>query len=539
MNNDSGQSVSVWMATAQVDTQPMLHMHEITDADVCVVGAGIAGLSVAYFLAGAGKSVIVLEDGPIGGGETGRTTAHLSNALDDRYFELERLHGAEGARLAADSHTAAIDTIERIVFDEGIDCDFSRLDGYLFVPPDQSTDELDRELAAAHRAGLDDVVKIDRAPFTAFTTGPCLKFPRQAQLHALKYLRGLAAAVTRREGRIFTNTHASEFHGGKDPYVKTRTGARVNCREIVVATNSPVNDRLVLHGKQVAYRSYVIGARVPRGSVPAGLYWDTADPYHYARLAADTSPDFEILIVGGEDHRTGEKDDAASRYAALEAWTREHFAGIESIVYRWSGQILEPVDALAFIGRNPADARNVYVATGDSGHGMTHGTIAGLLITDLILGRENPWAKLYDPSRKRLGAAWELVKHGASTAVHYAEHLTGGDIKSIDQLAPGSGAVVRRGLSKIAVFRDDAGKLHECSARCSHLGCIVHWNQNEKSWDCPCHGSRFDPYGAVMNGPALTPLARVGEARDEKHGFTKARTQAPDPDIDQRNRGAS
>ena len=216
MNNDSGSSVSLWMSTAQVDNQSMLKKDEIADADVCVIGAGISGLSIAYFLLAEGKSVVVLEDGPIGGGETSRTTAHLSNALDDRYFEIERLHGQEGARLAAGSHTAAIDTIERIVKKEQISCDFTRLDGYLFVPSGESTEVLDRELAAADRAGVGGVVKLDRAPLKDFDTGPCLKFPEQAQLHALKYLRGLAEAVLKRGGRIFTSTHASEFHPGKD-----------------------------------------------------------------------------------------------------------------------------------------------------------------------------------------------------------------------------------------------------------------------------------------------------------------------------------
>lgn len=509
MNNDSGSSVSLWMATAQIETQPMLKMGEVTDADVCIVGAGIAGLSVAYLLLTSGQSVVVLDDGPIGGGETGRTTAHLSNALDDRYYEIERLHGRDGARLAADSHTAAIDTVERIVLTEDIDCDFERLDGYLFVPPGESQSELDKELAAAHRAGIDDVVKVDRAPLPDFDTGPCLKFPGQAQLHALKYLGGLAKAVVELGGRIFTSTHASEFHGGVAAHVKTRSGARVSCRHIVVATNTPVNDRVVMHSKQAAYRSYVIGGRIRTGTVPKALYWDTADPYHYVRLAPGESADYQILIVGGEDHKTGQEDDAEKRYAALEKWTRERFPSLESVAYRWSGQIMEPIDAMAFIGPNPADNANVYIVTGDSGHGMTHGTIAGLLITDLILKRENVWARLYEPARKRLGAAWEFAKEGANIAVQYADYLKGGDVSSRDKIQPGAGAVVRHGLSKIAVFRDSEGVLHECSAICSHLGCVVHWNHDERSWDCPCHGSRFDPYGKVMNGPALEPLARL------------------------------
>lgn len=509
MNNDSGSNVSLWVATGEVAEQPQLKMDDVADADVCVVGAGITGLSVAYTLLQHGKSVIVLDDGPVGGGETGRTTAHLSNALDDRYYNLERLHGAEGARLAAESHTAAIDTIERIVEKERIDCDFQRLDGYLFAAPGRPEDELERELTAARKAGLTQVERLPRAPLADFDTGPCLRFPNLAQFHAIRYLDGLVHAIKNMGGRFFTNTHVNEFHGGQGAYVKTRTGARVSAGAIVVATNSPVNNRVVMHLKQAAYRSYVIGARIPKGAVTAALFWDTGDPYHYVRLAPSDSPAYDYLIVGGEDHKTGQEDDAEVRYAALERWSRERFPAMGEVDYRWSGQVMEPVDGLAFIGKNPKDEANIYIATGDSGHGITHGTIAGLLLTDLILDRPNPWKEVYDPSRRRLGAAWEFTREGVNTFAQYKDHLTGGEVDSVDQIGPGTGAVMRRGVHKIAVFRDEQGKLHECSATCSHLAGIVHWNHDEQTWDCPCHGSRFDPYGKVLNGPAIGPLARA------------------------------
>jgi glycine/D-amino acid oxidase-like deaminating enzyme/nitrite reductase/ring-hydroxylating ferredoxin subunit len=511
MKSDSGSTTSVWMATAQ--PQGLSKLAEDVMADVCVVGAGISGMTTAYLLTREGKSVVVIEDGVVGGGETSRTTAHLSNALDDRYHHLEDLHGPEGARLAADSHTAAIDRIETIVNEESIACEFERLDGYLFAPPGDPTDELEREFEAARRAGLDGLEIVGRAPLDEFDTGPSLRFPRQAQFHPLEYLAGLSRAIERDGGRIYTGTHAEEIEGGESARVRTSAGSVVTCGALVVATNSPVNDRVVIHTKQAPYRSYVVGARVPRGAVPRALYWDTPDPYHYVRLSEDTaSTAHEILIVGGEDHKTGQAEDEEARFSRLEAWARERFPSIESVAFRWSGQVMEPVDGLAFIGPNPLDAPNVFIATGDSGHGMTHGTIAGMLLTDLILGRENRWATLYDPSRITLGAAGEFARENLNVAVQYTDLATPGEVASVDAIPPGSGAVMRRGVSKVAVYRDDAGTLHERSAICVHLGCVVRWNGLEKSWDCPCHGSRFDAYGKVLNGPAAGDLNPADEA---------------------------
>jgi glycine/D-amino acid oxidase-like deaminating enzyme/nitrite reductase/ring-hydroxylating ferredoxin subunit len=477
-----------------------------TTADVCVVGAGIAGLTIAYLLTQEGKRVVVVDDGPTAGGETCRTTAHLVTALDDRFYDLERLHGAEGARLAAQSHAAAIDRIERIVSDEAIACDFARVDGYLFAPPGDDLSELDKELEAAHRAGLTDVSGLARAPIDSFDTGPALHFPRQAQFHILKYLNGVAAAIKRRGGAIYNSTHATGFHGGTPGRVETDRGV-VTAGAIVVATNTPVNDRVAIHTKQAAYRTFVVGGRVARGSVPKILLWDTPDPYHYVRVQGSDTGDTDVLIVGGEDHKTGQEDDADERFARLEAWTRARFPQVQRFDFRWSGQVMEPVDALALIGRNPLDSDNVYIATGDSGNGMTHGTIAGLLITDLIMGRDNPWARLYDPSRKTLGAVTDFAKENLNVAAQYVDVVTPGEVDEVAQIGMGQGAILRRGATKRAVYRDDAGAVHERSAFCTHLGCVVHWNSTEKTWDCPCHGSRFQVDGHVVNGPAIKPLA--------------------------------
>lgn len=497
----SGESFPLWLEDAGAGEGPT-GLPRV--ADVVVVGAGMAGLSTAYHLLRAGRSVVVLDKGSIGSGETARTTAHLASALDDRFYVLERVHGPEGARLAAQSHAAAIDSIERAVRDERIACGFQRVDGYLFAGKGDSIDTLRREFSAARRAGL-DVAWLDRAPLP-FDTGPCLRFADQAQVEPIAYLQGLAETVRRLGGQICTGQHVERLTEGHPAIVHVQGGERVQCGAVVFATNTPINDTFAVHTKQAPYRTYVIGMQVAPGSVPRGLFWDTEDPYHYVRLAGD-----DLLLVGGEDHKVGQATRPEEHWQTLEAWTRERFPQGGPVRYRWSGQVQEPADGLAFIGRNPGRETNIFIATGDSGNGMTHGALAGMLLRDLICERENPWAALYAPSRKvsltHLSAAREFLRENVNVARHYTDWLLPGDRAARD-IPPGTGAVVRRGLRKIAVYVDEAGVRHECSATCPHLGCVVAWNSAERSWDCPCHGSRFDPYGRVLTGPATRDLER-------------------------------
>jgi glycine/D-amino acid oxidase-like deaminating enzyme/nitrite reductase/ring-hydroxylating ferredoxin subunit len=483
------------------------------EADVCVVGAGIAGLTTGYLLTLAGKSVVLVDDGPMASGMTQVTTAHLSNVIDDRFIGIESWHGERGAFLAAESHMAAINRIESIVNELKIDCDFARLNGYLFLAPGDDKELLDKELTAARRAGL-RAEMVARAPLE-FNTGPAIRFPDQGRFHPLKYLAALAEAIQHEGGRIFTNSHADRIEGGNEAMVEVGQHT-VRAGAIVVATNAPINDLVAIHTKQAPYMTYVLGARVPVGSVTDALYWDTLDTnYHYVRLqqmrADDADSDghdaYDLLIVGGEDHKTGQADDTALRHARLESWARARFPMIEDIEFTWGGQWMKTIDGLAFIGRNPLDADNVFVVTGDSGMGMTHGTIAGMLLTDLILGKQNPWATLYDPSRKPIRAAGAFAKENLNVAAQYVDWVTPGEVDSAREIEPGCGAVLRRGMSKVAVYRDEDGHAHELSAVCPHLGCIVHWNSAENTWDCPCHGSRFDKLGEVINGPSNVGLS--------------------------------
>jgi glycine/D-amino acid oxidase-like deaminating enzyme len=380
----------------------------------------------------------------------------------------------------------------------------------LFLAPGDEKEQLDRELAAARRAGL-MAEMVPRAPLP-FNTGPAIRFPNQARFHPLKYLAALSHAIMEGGGEIFANSHADFIEGGDKAKVEVGRHT-VRADAVVVATNTPINDLVAIHTKQAPYMTYVIGARVPKGSVTDALYWDTLKAYHYVRLqpiAKDEDPishdEHDLLIVGGEDHKSGQAHDTVERHARLESWARARFPMMEDVEFTWGGQVMETIDGLAFIGRNPLDADNVFIVTGDSGMGITHGTIAGILLKDLILGRHNPWSTLYDPSRKTLRAAGNYAKEAINMAGQYLDWVTPGEVKSVREIEPGSGAVLRRGLTKIAVYRDEQGRTHELSAVCPHLGCIVHWNDAESSWDCPCHGSRFDKLGKVINGPANIDL---------------------------------
>lgn len=517
----SGHHTSYWLES--VKTVLFDRLNTDLKVEVVVVGAGIAGLSIAYCLAKEGHEVVVLDDGEIGSGETGRTTAHLVNALDDRYTEIEHYFGEEKARLAAESHTAAINFIEDVVQTEGIDCDFRRVDGYLFLHPSDRINTLEKEFAATHRAGIDTTM-LQRIPGIPAEDSPCLKFPNQAQFHPLKYIEGLAKAITRYNGKIYTNTHVT----ATDKEGVEANGFRVSAEHIVIATNTPINDLVTMHTKQFAYRTYVIAAKIPKDILPPALWWDTGDqsstwptmPYHYVRVHPYTAT-HDLLICGGEDHKTGQagKEDIAEedRYHVLEHWMRERFPFVETIAYKWSGQVMEPLDAMGFIGRNPGD-ENIYISTGDSGNGMTHGTIAGILISDLIMGYKNPWEEIYDPSRITLSVTGDYIKEAGNMAAQYLDYLSPGDLDSARDMKLDSGAIIRSGVKKIALYKDEKGTLHAFSAVCTHLGCIVRWNADERSFDCPCHGSRFSTTGKVMNGPALSDLKPMGITADVTEG---------------------
>lgn len=527
-NTDSkitaGTHISCWTSTTSPRT--FASLNEDIEVDVVIVGAGISGLSVAYCLAKSGLRVAVLESGLIGSGETGRTTAHIVNALDDRYYEIERIFGEEGAKLAAQSHTAAISFIEKVCAEENIRCDFRRVSGYLFRDPSDAEDSLEREFEAVKKAGI-DVRWHDEVPYIKTNEKASIEFPNQAQFHPMKYLNGLATAFVKTGGRIFDRCRASEISGKG---VKTEDGYMVSASHVVVATNSPVNNKFVMHLKQYPYRTYVIGAKIEKGKLPYALWWDTGDhesnsdmpPYHYIRLQ-ELDDQYDLLISGGCDHPTGlpeaQDESETATYAKLEGWTKSRFP-IEEVVYRWSGQVYEPMDALGFIGRNPMDSNNVYIVTGDSGNGMTHGTIAGILLNDMILGRENPWQKIYSPSRTNfLKSGSTFVKQFFGGLLQYMKQTRKDSGKmDLSSIANGKAEIIEIDKQKFGAYRDPQGQIHLVTTTCTHAGCTVRWNSDELSWDCPCHGSRFSHEGKVLNGPANEDLSYYNEPAEVEKG---------------------
>jgi glycine/D-amino acid oxidase-like deaminating enzyme/nitrite reductase/ring-hydroxylating ferredoxin subunit len=470
------------------------------EADVVVVGAGIAGLTAGVLLQRAGKRVVVIEARRIGNGETGLTTAHLTELVDARYHDLESKFGRDGARLSAESSRAAIARIEGFVSEFGVGCGFARVPGYLYAENEKQEIELEQEFESLQRVGSE----VSRAGSLSlgFDVAGAIRVERQAQFHPLEYLREMAALFVGAGGRIFERTRMLDVVDGK-PCKVTTTGGKIAAQDVVVATNEVASNRFALHTKVAAYRSYALAARLEK-PFPSGLFWDMRDPYHYIRSHETSSGIY--LIVGGEDHKTGQNEDTRESFRRLGEYTAAHFGGAE-ITHYWSGQIMEPADGLPFIGRN-SGSEHVYVATGFSGTGMTFGTLSGIIVSDAILGLENPWSELYDATRvKPLAMARDYVAENIDFPAYLArDRLARGDAETVDHVAPGEGCLIRSKGKMLAVYRDDAGAVHARSAVCTHLGCHVRWNKAERSWDCPCHGSRFDVDGAVLNGPATHGL---------------------------------
>ena len=474
-------------------------------ADVAIVGGGIPGLTAAVILARAGQRVVLLERDGVGSGETGHTTSHLTEAIDARYHSLIRDFGEEGAKLAARSSREAIDWIESLVHQAGIDCGFERVPGYLYTERQSDLEKLADELDAARRAGC-AVEWVDDVPLP-FPTRGGIRWAQQAQVHATAYLDGLVREAVTQGVQVFEHTQVIGVHEDEPCRVETERGT-VRAAHVFVAANVPVNNRVLLHTKIAAYRSYAIATQV-EADYFSGLFWDTSEPYHYTRCHTVNGQSY--LIVGGEDHRTGAKTDTEACFERLVAYAGSRFSMAETR-FRWSGQIIEPVDGLPFIGRNAASTR-VYVATGYSGNGMTFGTLAGMLVSDLVLGRPNPYERLYDATRiKPLAAAYDYVAENLTFPAHLiTDRLTSlnAEERAIQALKPEAGGIFDSDEGKVAVCRDRDGVVHACSAVCTHLGCDVAWNKAEQTWDCPCHGSRFSPDGKVINGPAVTDLRRL------------------------------
>jgi glycine/D-amino acid oxidase-like deaminating enzyme/nitrite reductase/ring-hydroxylating ferredoxin subunit len=489
----------VWSEVGPAPARPRLE--ENLEADVAIVGGGITGITTAALLTAAGRRVVVLEARRIGKGETFKTTAHLTEALDVRYHRLESRFGEAGAKLAAEGQRAAIDRIARFVQELSIACDFRRVPGFLFAERPEEVKELGREAEIALKLGI-RVALTDTVPLP-FPTRGALRFEDQATIQPRTYLQALTEAVVAQGGQLFENTQVTAIDEGDPCRIVTERGV-VTARAVVVAAHVPVSNRLLLHTKLAAYRSYAVGIEMPFPT--DALFWDLGDPYHYIRRQRVDGRDF--LIVGGEDHKVGEAADTTEPFKRLEAYVEDRFnRQVAPTDYRWAGQIIESADGLPYVGLNSA-SHHVYVATGYSGNGITGGTLAAMVLSEQIQGRQSRWDKLLDATRfKPLASAKAFVSENVDFPKHLLkDRLPLPGAEALEKLEPGEGNVLSLGGRRLAVYRNGNGELSALSPVCTHLGCLVHWNNAEKSWDCPCHGSRFDPHGRVLNGPAVIAL---------------------------------
>jgi glycine/D-amino acid oxidase-like deaminating enzyme/nitrite reductase/ring-hydroxylating ferredoxin subunit len=495
---------SLWLTAAA--TPPFDPLYGENDAEVVVIGAGITGLTAAVLLAERGRKVVILEAGRVGRGETGHTTAHLTEAVDARYHFLTRSYDAEVAQLVAEGSRSAIEQIERFTRELSIDCDFRRVPAYLYTESRNKVAELKNEAASAAKAGL-SARWVEDVPLPFESRGG-VRYDNQAQFHPARYVAGLLEHLVSKGVRIYEASPVTAIETGEPCVVRTANGS-VRASSVFMATNVPVAGYTTLNIKAASYRSYA--AAYATSKPVNGLFWDTADPYHYIRC--HETPEGTMLIVGGEDHRVGQEPDTEGAFDALGRYVAEKFGALPER-FRWSGQIIEPADGLPFIGGGP-----VYVSTGYSGQGMTFGTLAGMIVADLITGQENRWASLFDPMRVHLnGAMKDLVRENKGFPAHLiSDRLTNRDVETSDtsDVRSGEGKIVDVNGRKLAVYRDPAGTLCALSPICTHMKCDVTWNGAETSWDCPCHGSRFDIEGNVLNGPARKPLERVSIEADD------------------------
>jgi glycine/D-amino acid oxidase-like deaminating enzyme/nitrite reductase/ring-hydroxylating ferredoxin subunit len=496
-----GRHESFWVATTKETDYPPLE-GDVT-VDVAVVGGGIAGLAAAFLLGDAGFSVAVLEMRRILKGVTGYTTAKLTSSHGIFYHDLILRFGAEKARMYADANQRAIDWVELTARERGIDCDFERTSAWTYTSREEEVRKVRFDYEAAHRLGLP--VAFEDSPSLPFGGKAAVRYDLQARFHPRKFLLGLAERFAEKGGMIFENTRARGFEEGAPCTVRTNRG-KIVARDVIIATNYPFVYEGLYFTRLFPYRSYVVGIRA--GNPPSRDMYYEDQPYHTVRPhPADGG---ELILVGGEEHKTGFGGDTVERYRRVAEYARKYF-DVASIDYWWSAHDADSADGVPYIGRLTQESMHAYVATGFGGWGMTHGIIAGQLLADLIQGKKNPWSRLYNPSRvmvtgKTVG---QFVMENFSAVGHLVTaNVSRGEKASPSDLRAGEGNVYSTGAGKAAISRDANGVLHAVSANCPHLGCIVRWNPAEQSWDCPCHGSRFDPGGEILQGPTVKKLKK-------------------------------
>jgi glycine/D-amino acid oxidase-like deaminating enzyme/nitrite reductase/ring-hydroxylating ferredoxin subunit len=491
----------LWLATAEPTAYAPLDAD--LEVDVAVIGGGIAGVTTALLLKRDGKRVAVLERGVISGGATGFTTAKVSALQQTKLSDIRKVHGADGARDYAQASLEAVDRIDALVREEGVECAWERLPAFTYAGDDKQVESVEQEHEAASEAGL-DVALVDDTPLP-FDVPAAVRLDDQGQFQPASYVRGLAARVHGDGSVVAEHTAVMSVSEGDPCRVTTEDDVTVTARDVVVCTNYPLLDRGLFFARMEATRSYCVAAKL-RGPAPRGMLITAGTPTRSIRPYEAGGETW--LIVGGEGHLTGSGKATPERYEQLETFAREHF-DVADIPYRWSTQDGMPTDKLPYIGPYTPTSKHLFVNGGGQKWGLTNATIGAAILADRLAGRENPYADRFDPNRVSVRSAPEVAKAQAWVGAHFVgDRLLPAQARSADDVPAGEARVVRTGLGKAGVYRDESGALHAVSLRCTHLGCLLHFNDAERSWDCPCHGSRFDVDGAVLAGPAVNPLER-------------------------------
>lgn len=495
-NNLPGKPISLWLDTTPHTNFPPLQSGLVVD--VAIIGGGIVGLTAATLLKEQGETVAVLEATRIVEGVSGNTTAKITSLHTLIYAYLIEHFGQAKAQAYAQANQMAIEQIAEFVGTKQIDCQFRRTSAYTYSDAEEDVEKIEAEVEAALKLGLPAVLT-DETPLP-FPVKTAVRFDNQAQFHPRRYLLTLAQDIPGDGSYLFENTRVLDYTDD-DPCLVTTEQGTIQARDVIVASHFPLNDKGLYATRLKPHRSYVLAARLTT-PVPQGMFI-TPDSAHTMRYQPTDVGDY--LLVGGEGHIVGEGGDTVARYQRIEQWLRRQFS-VDTISYRWSTQDNQSLDKLPYVGRYSPIAQHVYVATGFGGWGMTNSTAAGLLLRDLIVGRENPWAELYDPNRINLTSVPQFVKNSASVA----KHFVGDRLNVADEVAAGEGKIVQtEDKGAIAIYKTEDGIIFALSPACTHMGCFVQWNPAEKSWDCPCHGSRFAADGQVIHGPALQDLERI------------------------------
>ena len=492
-----GQCISLWQNMPE-----HISKHMLEHADVVIVGGGITGISTALRLQREGKKCVVLEAQNIGFGTTGGTTSHLNTLLDTPYYKIKDNFGEKNAKLVYTLVHKALNLIEKNIIGYEIDCDFQRKEAYVFAQDDKQSKELDKIVESCREVGL-------QMNFSTFIPIP-ISFEKaaivtdQGQMHITKYLYGIAEAFERMGGRIIQNCRVTDCLEEDGETVVFTSKGKINAQHVIYATHTPPGVN-VLHFEVAPYRSYVLAVTLADNNYPDALIYDLDDPYHYYRTQEVDGKKY--LIFGGEDHKTGHEENTEYRFAKLESYLRKHY-NVKEVAFKWSSQYFEPADGLPYIGHLPGNPKNVWVATGFGGNGIIYGTVTACILTDLICKGDSPYASLVSPARfKPVAGFTNIAKEGTDVVSQMiAKKLSIEKIEGAAELANDEAKLVKYQGHSVGLYKDENGKLFAVNPACPHINCSVGWNGAEKSWDCPCHGSRFSFTGELMTAPARTDL---------------------------------